>query len=101
VESCLSNTKHRYLWPGVAIACGTALCLAIVFLVSAGMSYDGKCGGFFPELSMRRPCSFWGYLSGDVLAIALIVGVAYWPLALILMILAVAVVYFLNRRRNQ
>jgi hypothetical protein len=96
----LSNTKHRYLWPGVAIACGTALCLAIVFLAGAGMSYDGKCGGFFPELSMRRPCSFWGYLSGDVLAIALIVGVAYWPLVLILT-LAVAVIYFLNRRRNQ
>jgi len=94
----VSKTKRSYFWRGVFIACAAVLCFAIVFVVWMGTSYDGKCGGFFPELSVRRPCSLWEYMSGDVFATALIAGVAYWPLLTALTILAVVVDYFIHRR---
>jgi hypothetical protein len=94
----VSKSKRIYLWRGVFIACAAVLCLAMVFTAWMGTSYDGKCGGFFPELSVRRACSFWEYMSGDVFAMALIVGLAYWPLLMALMILAVVLGYFIHRR---
>ncbi len=80
----------------VYIACGVILCLAMIFTLRMALSYDGKCGGFFPE-SVRRSCSLSQYLSGDVVAMAAVVVAAYWPALLILIILAVLAGYFLGR----
>ena len=90
--------SRRYLRCGVWIACGILLCIAIVFVVLAGFSYDGKCGGFFPGLSVRMPCSFWEYASGDMLVIAMIMGTTFWPLVLALLVLPPVVGYLFDRR---
>jgi hypothetical protein len=83
---------------GVYIAGAVLLCAAVFFALRMGFSYDGKCGGFLPEVSTPRPCSLWSYMTGDVLAIAVIVGLTYWPLLMMLIVVAVLLGYFLSRR---
>jgi len=83
---------------GVYVAGGIVLCIAIVLLVQIGFSYDGKCGGFLPALAGPRPCSVREYMAGNVLLYALLLGAAYWPLALALMFLPPFVGYLLDRR---
>jgi hypothetical protein len=65
-----------------------------------GIAYDGKCGGFFPGLSVPRPCSFWEYLSGDMLVVAMILVVTFWPLLLALVVLPPTVGYLFDRQRK-
>jgi hypothetical protein len=91
--------NRRYLLRGAWVACGILLCIAIVFVVLTGFSYDGKCGGFFPGLSVRKPCSFSEYMSGDMLVIAMILGATFWPLVLALLVLPPVVGYLFDRRR--
>jgi hypothetical protein len=90
--------KRRFLLRGAYIACGILLCIALVSAVSLGLAYDGTCGGFFPGLSARRSCSFWEYFSGDMLAIAMILGATFWPVVLALLVLPPFVGYWLDRR---
>lgn len=93
-----SNMNRRYFRRGVWVACGIVLCIAIVSVVLMGFSYDGRCGGFFPGLSVRKPCSFWEYVSGDMLVIALIMVTTFWPLVLVLLVLPPVVGYLFDRR---
>jgi hypothetical protein len=90
--------KRRYLLRGVYVALGIVLCIAIAFLVSVAFSYDGKCGGFFPGVSAPDPCSFWEYLSEDIALFAILLAVAYWPIALSVLLLPPLVGYWLDRR---
>jgi hypothetical protein len=83
------------------IACGFLLCILIVSVVSMGLAYDGKCGGYFPGLSVRRSCSFWNYLSGDGFVIAMIMAVTFWPVVLVLLVLPPFVGYLLDRRAKR
>jgi hypothetical protein len=85
----------------VYIACGILLCVAIISVVSLGLAYDGKCGGYFPGLSVRRPCSLWEYVSGDMSAIAMVLVVAFWPLVLALLVLPPLVGYWFDRRARR
>ena len=90
--------KRSNLVRGVYVAGGLLLCLGIVFVVGAAIGYDGFCGGFFPGLSARRACSFWAYMSGDVLVIAMILMLTFWPLVLAMLILPPVVGYWFDRR---
>jgi len=90
--------RRRYFLRGVYLACGIVLCIAIVLLVQIGFSYDGKCGGFLPALAGPRPCSFWEYVAGNVLLFAVLLGAAYWPLALALLFVPPFVGYLFDRR---
>lgn len=96
----MSGSRPRYFVRGVYVACGMLLCFLIIYFVQIGLSYDGKCGGFFPGLSVRKPCSFWDYLSGDVLAIAMIMGGALWPVAVALLALPPLAGYWFDRRKQ-
>jgi hypothetical protein len=63
------------------------------------ISYDGKCGGFFPGMSARRPCSLWQYATGDMLAIAMVLAITYWPVVIMLLILPFFIGYLFDRRQ--
>jgi hypothetical protein len=93
--------RRRYFLRGVWVACGILLCAAILFAVSTAFSYDGKCGGFFPGLSVRRSCSFWEYISGDMVAIAMILALTFWPLVLMLLLVPPFVGHLLDRRARR
>jgi hypothetical protein len=92
--------KRRYLLRGVWVAAGILVCIAILFVVTTGFSYDGMCGGFFPGLSVRRPCSFVQYATGDMVAIAMVLFVSLWPLVLMLLVVPPFVGYLFDRRRS-
>ena len=93
--------SRRYLLRGMYVAAGILLCIAIVSVVNLGIAYDGKCGGFFPGLSVRRSCSLWEYVSGDMLVIGMILLSAFWPLLLALLILPPFAGYLLDRRARR
>jgi hypothetical protein len=93
--------KRPNLRRGVHVACGILVCVGIVFVASAVFGYDGSCGGFFPGLSVRKPCSMWAYVSGDMLVIAMVLLITYWPLMLALLIVPVAVGYWIDRRGSR
>jgi hypothetical protein len=90
--------KRPNLLRGAYVTCGMLLCIAIVFVASAVFSYDGLCGGFFPGVSTRQPCSLWGYMSGDMLVIAMILMITFWPLVLALLVLPPLVGIWIDRR---
>jgi len=92
---------RRYFKRGMFIACGILLCILIVGVVNMGLAYDGKCGGYFPGLSVRRSCSFWNYLSGDVLVITMIMAVTFWPVVLALLVLPPLVGYLFDWRAKR
>ena len=96
-----SQMSRRYLLRGMYVAWGILFCVAIISVVNLGIAYDGKCGGFFPGLSVRRPCSLWEYVSGDMLAIAMVLVAAFWPLLLALLVLPPFVGYLLDRRAGR
>lgn len=81
------------------MTCGMILFITIVYVVDMMISYDGKCGGFFPGLSARRPCSLWQYAMGDMLAIAVILAITYWPVVLALLILPSFLGHLIDRRQ--
>jgi hypothetical protein len=83
----LSQIGRKYFRRGVYVTCGVLLCLTMVYVVDMAISYDGKCGGFFLGMSARRPCSLWQYATGDMLAIAMVLAITYWPVLLMLLIL--------------
>ncbi|MEO7728970.1 MAG: hypothetical protein ABIS45_17090 [Burkholderiales bacterium] len=91
---------RKYFKRGIYVAITIAICLALLYLVITGFAFDGKYGGFFPGVSAPRSCSFWHYMSGDVLAIAMIVAITGWPLMLAIVILPPAVGYWLDRRKR-
>jgi hypothetical protein len=93
--------RRTNLRRGVYVACGILLCLAIVFVASALFGFDGLCGGFFPGLSARKPCSLWGYLSGDALVFAMILMIKLWPVVLALSVLPPMVGYWIDRRGSR
>ena len=55
------------------------LIVAVTFAVNLGISFDGSCGGFFPGLWARQPCSAREYATRDLVAIAVLLDVSYWP----------------------
>ena len=71
----------RYFLRGAYVGAGIVVCVAIAFLIGMALSYDSRCGDFFPG-SAAKPCSLAGYLFGDVLAFALIMGQEFWPFVL-------------------
>jgi hypothetical protein len=81
------------------LTCGLLLCLAIAYSVEILISFDGKCGGFFPGTSTRRACSLWQYATGEMLAIAMVLAITYWPLVLMLLIFPSLIGYLLDRRQ--
>jgi hypothetical protein len=93
--------SRRYLLRGMYVAGAMLLFVAIVSVVNLGIAYDGKCGGFFPGLSVRRSCSLSEYASGDMLVIGMILLAAFWPLLLALLILPPFVGYLLDRRARR
>lgn len=95
----MDTVKRRYFLRGVYVAGAIALCIAIVSLALMGLSYNGKCGGFFPGLSAPRPCSFSEYMIGDVVAMSMILLGTFWPVVLILLIVPPFVGYLVDRRR--
>ena len=92
--------RGRYFLRGVYVSWGILLCVAIVYLVYTALSYDGKCPVFFYTVSMSRPrpCSFWEYVSDDMLLTTMLLGVAYWPFVLALLVLAPLVGHLFDRR---
>jgi hypothetical protein len=92
--------RRRYWRRGVYLACGICLCIASVFLVRIGASYDGNCGGFLPWLAGARPCSFWEYMAGTVLLVTVVLGATYWPVILALLVLALVGVWIARRRQG-
>ncbi len=92
---------RRYFWRGVYVACGAILCGTIAFLVLAGSSYHGTCGGFVPSLAGSGPCTLWEYVFGDMLLFALLLGSAYWPLVLMVVVLPPFLGYLIDRRSKR
>ena len=68
------------------------------YIVDMVIAYDGKCGGFFPGISARQPCSLWEYAKGDMLAIALVLAITYWPVMLALLVLPSLIGHLYDRR---
>jgi hypothetical protein len=83
----MNSPQNRYFKRGIYTACAILLCIVLAWAVCSAIWYDGKCGGFSPGLSVRRPCSLLEYLFGDEVAIAMIFAAIYWPVVLALMIL--------------
>jgi hypothetical protein len=94
----VSRWNGRYFRRGVYVACAMILCLVIVCIVLMGLSYDGQCGGYFPGLSGRRPCSLSEYMFGDVVAISVIMASAYWPVVVTLLLLPPFIGYWFDRK---
>lgn len=93
----MTTARHSRLFRGACIAGAVLLCAAMIFALRMGFSYQGKCGGFFAEVSAPRACSLWEYMTGDVLAIALVMTISCWPVLLLLVILAALTGYFFAR----
>ncbi len=91
---------RQYLKRGIYTTCGIAMGFPLLCLVIMGFGFDGKCGGFFPGVSASRACSLGDYLTGDVLAIAMVVAVTAWPLILAILILPPALGYWMDRRKE-
>jgi hypothetical protein len=85
---------------GTYFAGAIVLCAVIVSLILMGLSYNGRCGGFFPELSAPRACSFLGYMFGDVVAISVIMISTFWPIVVVVLIVPPFVGYLLDRRSS-
>jgi uncharacterized membrane protein len=94
----MTRADKSRVFRGPYIAGAVLLCTALIFALRMGFSYDGKCGGFLPEVSAQRPYSLWAYMSGDVVAIAAVLAITYWPAVLVLIILAVLTGYYFGRR---
>ena len=90
--------RRRYFQWGVYGAVASLLCIAIAFVVQLAFAYDGKCGGFLPWLAGPKACSFWEYIWGTSLSVALILLDTYWPLILALLVLPAFVGYLFDRR---
>ena len=88
--------RRRYFWWGVYISCGAVLCIAVVSLVESVLSYRGECGGFFPALAGPTPCSFWKYASFSFILLG-VLSIAYWPIALAILLLPPLFGYVLDR----
>lgn len=93
------TTKRYTLWgacaaPAIALL---ALMAGIIWLV---VSYDGKCGGYLPEISAARPCTLAAYVVEWATLLALMVISEYWPLIIVLFLLPVGIGYLLDRRRE-
>jgi hypothetical protein len=93
--------SRRYFLRGIYVAGGMLLCVAIVSVVNLVIAYDGKCGGYFPGISVRRSCSLLEYVSGDMLVIGMILVTAFWPFVLALLILPPFVGYLIDRRAGR
>jgi len=59
----------------------------------------GKCGGFFPGISSRQPCSLWEYARGDMLAIAMVLAITCWPVILALLVLPPFIGHLYDRQQ--
>ena len=76
-----------------------ALLLALTAVaVLLAVSYDGTCGGFMPWLASAKSCGFADYLSGNLMLLALIFWVEFWPIIIVVLALPVGVGYMLDRR---
>ena len=96
----LAQMTRKYFKRGIYVTFAIAISLALLILVIMGFAFDGKCGGFFPGVSAPRACSFWNYMAGDVVAIAMVVAITVWPLGLAILILPPAVGYWLDWRKQ-
>jgi uncharacterized membrane protein len=94
----MARANQSRVFRSFCIAGVVLLCMALIFALRMGFSYDGKCGGFLPEVSAQRPCSLWAFMTGDVVAIAVVLAITYWPVVLMLIILSVLTGYYFGRR---
>lgn len=93
--------RQQYLRRGIYIACALVAGAIGVFVTCMALSHDGKCSGVFPGLSEPQHCSLWQYLTGEGLAVALLLLLTYWPLVAVVVVLPPAVGYFLDRRETR
>jgi hypothetical protein len=93
-------TTKRYLAWGTWIALAIPLLALVVSISWLAASYDGKCGGYLPEISAARPCTLAAYVVGWDSLFALIAIREYWPLIIVLLALPVGIGYLLDRRRE-
>jgi hypothetical protein len=93
--------KRWYFWWGLRCALTVLSCLVIAIVIQIAFSFNGQCGGLMPFLAGPRPCSFWEYFSGEAYFVLLILGVTYWPFALVLLVVPISVGYLLERLRNR
>lgn len=91
-------TRHRNLRRGACITGAIVAVSTLVLVACLGYSYDGRCSGFFPELSAAQQCSLWQYVSGEGLAIALVLLWGYWPIIMAIVALPPALGYFIDWR---
>jgi hypothetical protein len=93
--------KRRYFWWGLYGGLAVLSSSAIAIVVQIAFAYDGTCGGFIPFLAGPKPCSFWEYISGSVLLVALILWDEYWPLVLALLVVPASVGYLIDRQAQK
>ena len=77
------------------------LIVAVTFAVNLGIAFDGSCGGFFPGLWARQPCSAREYATRDLVAIAVLLDVSYWALVLGLLILPPFLGHLIDLRQSR
>jgi hypothetical protein len=94
-----SLSRRAYFLRGLYVTCGALLCITGVYVADMVIAYDGKCGGFFPGISARHACSLWEYATGDMLAIAMVLAISYWPVMLALLILPSFIGHLFDRRQ--
>jgi hypothetical protein len=93
------ETRRRYLLRGIAIALATPVVILIAGSLVTALTFDGKCGGFIPELSPVRPCTLTAYVTGWVPLLTLMVISEFWPLILALLAIPIAIGFVMDRRR--
>jgi hypothetical protein len=99
-EAMVLMASRRYFRSGVRFSISLCALATLIFVVRMAFAYHGKCGGFFPGLSAPRDCSLWTYLSGDSLAVGLILLMTYWPVVAVAIILPPALGYLRDRRER-
>jgi hypothetical protein len=91
-------SKKRYLVWGIWVAVTGLMLIVVVNMVWLALSYDGRCGGFIPEISSPRACSLTQYVFGNFTLLALIAWTEFWPIIVLLLALPVVIGLVLDRR---
>ena len=92
------SSRGKYFRRGINVGCGTVAALAVVWFIGMGFFYDGKCGGFIPEISAPMHCSFLEYEWADVLTVGMVLLVSYWPFVVAIFVVPPLIGYLLDRR---
>jgi hypothetical protein len=91
-------TRRYSVW-GAWAALVIPLLMLVASIIWLMVSYDGKCGGYLPEISAAKPCTLAAYVVGWVSLLALIAIGEYWPFIIVLLVLPIGIGLLLDRRR--